>query len=79
MSISLTDLEKTINSQLTTALKKSEISFNQLFIEINPEDLISEILLIFSIVFIIFFDLFNKSILYSGIINFVSDNISTLN
>ena len=44
MSITLTDLEKTINSQLTTALKKSEISFNQLFIEINPEDLISVIL-----------------------------------
>ena len=44
MSISLTDLEKTINSQLTTALKKSEINFNQLFIEINPEDLVSVIL-----------------------------------
>ena len=44
MSLHITELEKILNSQLTTRLKKTEISFNQLFIEINPEDLISVIL-----------------------------------
>ena len=33
----------------------------------------------FSIILITFFDLFNSSILYSGIIRFWSDNISILN
>ena len=41
---SLNDLEKVINSSLTTSIKKSEIKFNQLFIYINIEDLISTIL-----------------------------------
>ena len=36
----LIDLEKKINSELTTKLKKSAIRHNQLFIEINNEDLI---------------------------------------
>jgi len=44
MSFNIVDLEKILNSQLTTALKKTEISFNQLFIEISLEDLISVIL-----------------------------------
>ena len=44
MSTSLNDLEKAINSGLTTAVKKSEISFGQLYIDINTEDIISTIL-----------------------------------
>ena len=35
MSITVNDLEKTVNSGLTTAIKKSEISFGQLFIEVD--------------------------------------------
>ena len=38
------DLEKTINSGLATAVKKSEINFSQLFIDVNVEDIISTIL-----------------------------------
>ena len=44
MLITINDLEKTINADLTTSVKKSEISFNQLFIDVNTEDLISTIL-----------------------------------
>ena len=44
MSIALNDLEKAINSGLTTAVKKSEINFGQLYIDINIEDIISTIL-----------------------------------
>ena len=44
MSTTLSDLEKAINSGLTTAVKKSEINFDQLFIDINIEDIISSIL-----------------------------------
>ena len=44
MSINIIDLEKTVNSGLTTAIKKSEIKFNQLFIEIEIENLVSSIL-----------------------------------
>ena len=44
MSIALNDLEKTINSCLATAVKKTEISFGQLYIDINIEDIISTIL-----------------------------------
>ena len=40
----LTDLEKKINSELTTKLKKSAIKHNQLFIEINSEDLVDVVL-----------------------------------
>jgi len=44
MSTSLNDLEKAINSGLTTAVKKSEINFGQLYIDINVEDIISTVL-----------------------------------
>ena len=36
----LTDLEKKINSELTTKINKSEIKHNQLYLEIDKEDLI---------------------------------------
>tara|TARA_B110000438_G_scaffold283227_1_gene311037 strand:+ start:58 stop:669 length:612 start_codon:yes stop_codon:yes gene_type:complete len=38
------DLEKAVNSDLTTSVKKSEISFDQLFIEVQTEDIISVLL-----------------------------------
>jgi len=44
MSTTAKDLERTINSGLTTTIKKSEINFQQLFIEIDIENLISTIL-----------------------------------
>ena len=44
MSITVIDLEKTINSSLATAVKKSEIRFDQLFIDIDVENIISTIL-----------------------------------
>ena len=44
MSTAIKDLEKTINSGLATAVKKTEISFGQLYIDINIEDIISTIL-----------------------------------
>jgi len=44
MSITVNDLEQTVNSGLTTTIIKSEINFNQLFIDINVEDLSSTIL-----------------------------------
>ena len=44
MSNTLNDLEKTINSGLTTAVKQSEINFNQLYIHVNNQDIISTIL-----------------------------------
>jgi len=44
--ISLTDLEKKINSELTTKIKKSEIRHEQLYININSEDLIDVTLFI---------------------------------
>jgi len=37
----LIDLEKKINSELTTKINKSEIKYNQLYIEIDKEDLIN--------------------------------------
>ena len=40
----LTNLERVINSGLSTTVKKSEIKLNQLFIEVNIIDLISAIL-----------------------------------
>ena len=42
----LEDLEKKINSELTTKINKSEIKHNQIFIEINKENLIDVILFI---------------------------------
>ena len=44
MSITLIDLEKIVNSGLTTSIKKSEINFDQLFIDVDVENLISSIL-----------------------------------
>ena len=44
MSITVNDLERTVNSGLTTTIKKSEIVFDQLFIDVNIEDLSSTIL-----------------------------------
>ena len=44
MSTTVHDLEKTVNSGLTTNIKRSEINFNQLFIYVNVEDIISTIL-----------------------------------
>ena len=44
MSITLNDLEKVVNSGLTTTVKKSQINFDQLFIDVEVEDIISTIL-----------------------------------
>ena len=44
MSTAIKDLEKTINSTLTTSVKRSEIKLGQLFIEVDIEDLSSVIL-----------------------------------
>jgi len=44
MSTSINDLEKSVNSALTTAIKTSKINFNQLFLEIDFENLYSTIL-----------------------------------
>ena len=44
MSTTVTDLERTVNSGLTTTIKKSEINFDQLFIDVDTENIISTIL-----------------------------------
>ena len=44
--INLTDLEKKINSELTTKIKKSEIRHDQLYLNIDDEDLIDVCLFI---------------------------------
>ena len=44
MSATVTDLERTVNSGLTTTIKKSEINFDQLFIDVDTENIISTIL-----------------------------------
>jgi len=44
MSTTVNDLEKTVNSSLATTIKKSQINFSQLFIDVNVEDIISTIL-----------------------------------
>ena len=44
MSATVNDLERTVNSGLTTTIKKSEINFDQLFIDVDIENLISTIL-----------------------------------
>ena len=38
--INLIDLEKKINSELTTKINKSEIKHNQLYLEIDKDDLV---------------------------------------
>ena len=44
MSATVNDLERTVNSGLTTTIKKSEINFDQLFIDVDIENLISTFL-----------------------------------
>ena len=44
MSVTVNNLESTVNSGMTTAIKKSEINFDQLFIYVDVEDIISTIL-----------------------------------
>ena len=44
--INLKDLEKKINSELTTKIKRSEIKHNQLYLSIDSEDLINVTLFI---------------------------------
>ena len=44
--INLIDLEKKINSELTTKINKSEIKHNQIYIDINKDNLIDVILFI---------------------------------
>ena len=44
--INLTDLEKKINSELATKINRTEIKHNQLYIEIDKEDLIDVTLFI---------------------------------
>ena len=44
MSTTVNDLERTVNSSLTTTVKKTEINFDQLFIDVDVEDVISTIL-----------------------------------
>ena len=41
--ISLIDLEKKINSELGTKINKTEIKHNQIYIEIDKEDLIRDL------------------------------------
>ena len=44
MSATVNDLERTVNSGLTTTVKKSQINFDQLFIDVDIENLVSTIL-----------------------------------
>tara|TARA_B100000029_G_C17381213_1_gene889785 strand:+ start:233 stop:841 length:609 start_codon:yes stop_codon:yes gene_type:complete len=44
MKTTVSDLERTVNSGLTTSVKRSEIKFNQLLIEVDIENLVSTIL-----------------------------------
>ena len=44
MSITIIDLEKIVNSGLTTTIKKSKINFDQLFIDVDVENIMSVIL-----------------------------------
>ena len=44
MSITVNDLERRVNSSLTTSIISSEINYGQLFINIDSENLISSIL-----------------------------------
>ena len=44
MSTTVKELERTVNSGVTTAIKKSQINFDQLFVDVNVEDVISTIL-----------------------------------
>ncbi len=44
MPITIIDLEKIVNSGLTTTIKKSKINFDQLFIDVDVENIMSVIL-----------------------------------
>ena len=44
MLSNIQNLERVVNSSLATTVKKSEIKFGQLYIDINIEDVISTIL-----------------------------------
>ena len=44
MSITIRDLKKIVNSGLTTNVIKSEINFEQLYLDIDVKDIISTIL-----------------------------------
>ena len=44
MPTTVNDLEKTVNSGLTTTIKRSEINLDHLFIYVNVEDIVSTIL-----------------------------------
>ena len=44
MPTSISDLEKSVNSALTTAIKTSKVYFDQLFLEIDFDNLYSTIL-----------------------------------
>ena len=44
--INLIDLEKKINSELTTKVKRTEVRHNQIYVEIDKEDLIDVVLFI---------------------------------
>ena len=44
MAITISDLEKVVNSSLTTNVIKSEIIFGQLYVDIDIKDIISTIL-----------------------------------
>ena len=44
MPTTISDLEKSVNSALTTAIKTSKICFNQLYLEIDIDNLYSTIL-----------------------------------
>ena len=44
--INLTDLEKKINSELTTKINSTKIKYDQLYVEIDKEDLIDVTLFI---------------------------------
>jgi len=44
LTTTVKDLEKAVNSSLSTAIKKSEISLDQLFIDVEVDDIVSTIL-----------------------------------
>ena len=48
MKTTVSDLERTVTSVLTTTVKRAEIKFSQLLIDIDIENLVSVFLLIFA-------------------------------
>ena len=41
MNLSLQELEKLVNSELTSKINKSLIEFNELLVEVSPEELLN--------------------------------------